>query len=123
MEERIRGSFPGGPRRGAPAEVRTKAPRLRRVREIEAAVAKRGFDHMRRRRRRRVLVGFVFALTTAGGVGAAIGLRSHTTSEELVTAGARREAAEMDISKDLNRTLLELWKMEDVEFMRNSGRR
>ena len=123
MEERIRGTFPGGPRRKDPAPVRTKAPRLRRVREIEASVAKRGFDHIRRRRRRRVFTGFVFALTVAGGLGTVIGLRSHTTSEELVAAGAGREVPEMDISQDLNRTLLELWKMEDVEFMRNSGRR
>jgi hypothetical protein len=49
------------------------------------------------------------------------GVRSRRTQEELradAEAGARKEL-DVSISKEVNRTLLELWKMENVEALRN----
>lgn len=55
----------------------------------------------------------------AGGVGVALGTRSRTTAEEaLAEQQADRRPDRMDITREVNRTLLELWKMEDLEAIR-----
>lgn len=123
MTGRIRGSFPGGPSREAPPEKRTRAPQLQRVEDIEAGLAKRSVSRKRRARRRRVVWGFLFSALVAGGVGVLLGVRSHATAEEQqAELRARSRPQEFDISSELNRTLMELWRMEDIEAARNRGR-
>lgn len=129
MDEKIRGSFPGGPRKSQPAAERTGAPRLSRVQDIERRSADRQQGRARGRRKKRFFFGLVVSLVAAGSVGLYFGQRSHTTLEEL---RAEQEAAlgpgsgsvdEMDMSAvtgEVNRMLMELYKMEDIEYMRNS---
>jgi hypothetical protein len=120
--DRIRGSFPGGPRRGAFAEPLDRAPRLERVAQIEERVARRERGRARKSRHGRVVAGFVVAMVVAGAVGAGIGLASHATREEITAEQEAVRAQDQFISKEVNRSLLELWKMEDVEALRNTGR-
>ena len=122
MEGRIQGSFPGGPSRKGPAQQRSGPPRLSRVSEIEERKARRSVAHSHRRRTRRLLVGFVLVLALAGVVGSGVGRGSHRTQEQLTAAQQQSRVRDFDISKEVNRTLLNLWKMEDVEAVRNRGR-
>ncbi len=123
MEGRIRGSFPGGPSREGPSEERKRPPQLQRVEDIEAALARRHVRRSHEARRKRVIVGLVFSTVAAGGLGLVLGLRSRTTAEELTQVyEATNRPEDVEISKEVNRALLELWKMEDVEFNRNRRR-
>lgn len=112
---RIRGSFPGGPSRpgaeGAPAPT----ARIRSAEELEAEGRRHQLDDRRRRRRRRTAGVFAAALAAAAAGGLWLGLRSHRTSEELAATLEESQVRDAFISKEVNRTLLELWKMEDVE--------
>jgi type VI protein secretion system component VasK len=121
MEERIRGSFPGGPKRSVSAPGRKRPPRLQRVADIEAGIARRTVELSSRRRRQRVATGFVVAMALAGGAGGWIGFASHRSAEELTAAHAASRERDLDISWQVNRTLLQLWKMEDVEALRDKG--
>ena len=59
----------------------------------------------------------------SGAVGALLGIRSNATLEGLraeQAAEAEPSGDMLGLSSEVNRTLLELWKMEDVEFLRNS---
>ena len=54
-----------------------------------------------------------------------LGLRNRATLEEIRAEFAAQQAAEAgggpsDMSTEVNRAMMELWKMEDVEFMRNT---
>ncbi len=54
-----------------------------------------------------------------------LGLRSHPTAEQLraEAAAAASGSGTLDLeglSSEINRTLLELWKMENIEFLRSS---
>lgn len=122
MAERITGSFPGGPTRKDTSPQREGPPRTARVEELEAARATRAVHIRQRARRRRVVWGFVLSLLIAGGVGLALGLGSHTTAEDISAQAQQTRAKDLDISKEVNRTLLELWRMEEVEAQRGQGR-
>lgn len=120
MEDRITGSWPGGPQRRDDEPRPMRVPHLPRAEQIEAGIASRSLRRRRRSRSLRVVIGLALSLVVSGGIGWALGLRSHSTAAELSedTAARRRNA---DISREVNRTLLELWKMEDVEALRNRG--
>ena len=69
------------------------------------------------------------SLVAAGSVGLYFGQRSHTTLEELraeqeATAapesGSLEEMGMSAVTGEVNRMLMELYKMEDIEYMRNS---
>lgn len=122
MDGRIEGSFPGGPRRRDPGEPPRHAPRLRRVEEIEEGVSRRTLDATRRRRSARTRAAWLLAMALALAIGSALGRASHATQEELTAAQEAARARDMDVSREVNRMLLELWKMEDVEAARNAGR-
>lgn len=122
MAERIEGNFPGGPTRGDPDERPRRAPRLRRVEEIEDGVARRVLGGRRRRRGARIRAGVAIVFVLAFAVGVALGLRSHTTVEALTAEQQAARARDLGISTEVNRVLLELWKMEDIEHSRNTGR-
>jgi hypothetical protein len=122
MEERITGSWPGGPKREGDARKRTRPPRLRRVEDLEAGFAARLLRFRHRARSRRIVIGLVFSLAVAGGIGWVLGKSTHRTVEEVSAEYATARRRDLDISAEVNRTLLELWKMEDVQAARNGGR-
>lgn len=126
MDGKIRGSFPGGPRKKVPASERTSAPRLERVEDIEERRAQSRVRRERSRRGKRTLYVFLGSVVVSGGVGVYLGSQNATSLDEIRASqqeevGADDAAAEMtEISAEINRVLLELWKMEDVEQLRNS---
>ena len=122
MDGRIEGSFPGGPRRQDPGEPPRRSPPLRRVQEIEEGVSRRRLNSTRRKRSARTKAGWLLVLALAFGIGAALGRAGHATQEELTAAHEAARIRDQGISREVNRTLLELWKMEDVEAARNVGR-
>jgi hypothetical protein len=66
-------------------------------------------------------VGLFLIVAAAFALGVGLGRASHTTAEELTADRNVARARDQDISREVNRTLLELWKMEDVEAARNRG--
>ena len=123
MEGKIKGSWPGGPRREGPPQDRSGPPRLERVEQIEERVAGGSARRKRKRRLKHLLGVFAFAAVVAGGVGWVMGLRSHTTADAIMAEqqDALRQQQEQDLmSMEINRVMMELWRMEDVEYGRNS---
>jgi hypothetical protein len=77
-------------------------------------------DHRRLRRRRvrraaRRIVGISAVFAMALVIGGALGRTSRVTPTEAASAPDSRFSADRLISREVNRTLLELWKMEDLE--------
>ena len=124
MDGRIEGGFPGGPRRrgGEGPSRGNHPPRIERVGDMEHRVSRRKLERTRSRRSRRIVLGLLAATVVAGSAGAYIGYSSHTTPQEVTAAQDAAMRLDADVSKEVNRTLLELWKMEDVESLRNMGR-
>jgi len=114
---RIRGSYPGGPKReGAPdADAVGSAARLDRIEDVEERLGRRSRAREQRRRARRIWSGLVMAVALAAGTGLYLGLRSHRTSEQLTDDRNDVRERDLDITRETNRVLLELWRMEDVE--------
>lgn len=122
MTGRIDSGFPGGPRRHTKASPRgDHPPRIERVGDWEHRVSRSKVKRTRARRTRRIALGLFAAMLLAGSAGAWIGYSSHMTAQEVTEA---KDAANHrdELSSEVNRTLLELWKMEDVESLRNMGR-
>ena len=71
-------------------------------------------------RRSRVVWGVTSSAVAAAVVGLVLGLMSHSSAEELRMADERQNTAP-ELSREVNRTLLQLWKMEDLEAARASG--
>lgn len=122
MDERITGSWPGGPNREGDARKRTRPPRLRRVEDLEAGLATRLLRLRHRARSRRIALGLMLSVACAGGIGWILGRASHKTAVEVSAEFATAKRRDRDISAEVNRTLLELWKMEDVQAARGDGR-
>ena len=122
MNDRIAGSFPGGPQRRTSAAKRTSAPRLRRVEDIEARAARQQIRRSQGRRQKRVFFAMLVSVVLAGAAGTILGVRNRTSLEQVrAEVAAETASADMsDMSTEVNRALLELWKMEDVEYQRNS---
>jgi len=118
MDSRIRGSWPGGPKRDGPAQVRSGPPRLQRVEHIEAHIAHRTVRAKRGARAKRLAWGLALSSVVALAFGWALGLRSHATLEE-VTAAQPGQTLGVDFNEEINKTLLELWKMDEVQYQRN----
>lgn len=121
MSEPIRGSYPGGPRRGTGPESDRLARRIEPVSALEERLSRRKLDRTRRRRARRLLLGFLGAMIVSGAVGVFVGLDSHATQAELTEAQRVVRERDVDISREVNRTLLQLWKMEEIEALRGRG--
>lgn len=122
MNEPIKGSFPGGPTRRGPDDPAPPPRRLRRVADIEARRLGRMVERRARTRRVRTTAALAAALAVAFGVGVALGLSSHRTAADLTAQREAGLARDRDVSSEVNRVLLELWKMEDVEHARSLGR-
>ena len=115
---RSRSRYPGGPRREGASDAQAGAgstPRLHTVGELEAGRGRRSRARERRRRVRRVWSGLVLAVTVSAGVGLFLGLRSHRTSEQITDERNDTRAQQQELTRETNRVLLELWRMEDVE--------
>jgi hypothetical protein len=112
------GTYPGGPHGLDSPTERRRRPRLMRLEEISELADRRVVQHKRRRRRLRMAVGAAVAMLGGLGVGWAVGHRAHRTVQEVIES-QRETSVEGEISKEVNRTLLELWKMEDVQYDRN----
>jgi hypothetical protein len=121
----MRGSYPGGPRRrgGGEAGRSGRTPRLHSAEELEARGGHAASRRQARHRRRRAWVILGAALALAGGAGLYLGFVSHRTSEQLSTEreAERQNEISDQINDETNRILMELWRMEDVEFQRNRG--
>ncbi len=66
----------------------------------------------------------MLSLVLAGVIGFGVGRAVREPTAEFVLPGGSRSGLDKEISEQVNRTLLELWKMEDVEYARgkNPGR-
>lgn len=122
MTDKIRGKWPGGPKGRADAEPIGRRIRTRPVADLEDRVAAHRVRRKREARARRVLLGFAASLGLAGVIGWVVGERSHASAEEITAEHDAAVAPVSDLTKELNRAMLELWRMEDVEFMRNRPR-
>lgn len=109
------GRYPGGPRRRDGDEDPVPRPHLEGVDEIEDRRARSSTRYSTKRRARRVRIGFLVAILVSGGIGLALGYLSHQTPEDLAREQERARAESFDASQEVNRVLLELWKMEDLE--------
>ena len=83
VEERITGSYPGGPRRDGDPGKPAHAPRLQPAEDIEAGFAARSRRHKHRVRSRRIALVLWLSLALAGTLGWFLGKGSHRTVEEL----------------------------------------
>lgn len=121
MEGRMCGTFPGGPRKSVVAAESTAPARLGQVQQIEERAAQRYVRRGNKRRLRRLFCGFALTVVVSGGVGIYLGLQSYSTLEEVRAelAAERAPTTTGELSSEVNRAMLELWRMEDVEFMRN----
>ena len=120
-EPRIGGSYPGGPSRQGRGEERGE-PRLERVDEIEERMSRARGRAARDRRARRIRIGFVLALCVAAGTGLALGLMSDRSTEDIAREREEERMQSRDVSQEVNRVLLELWKMEDLERVQRPPR-
>ena len=112
------GIYPGGPHGTASVKKMQRPPRLMRVEEIEKRIARRSIRHGRRKRRNRLVLALLLGVSAAGGLGLILGRSAHTSAEELTEALEVKQKPGSDISEEINRALLELWRMEEVEFTR-----
>lgn len=120
----FRGRYPGGPSRQEEGEERPAKPRLTGVGEIEERSARAAGLGAERRRVRRVRLGFLVAILLSGAIGLAVGYMSHTSPSELAAEGeAARRGGSSEVSAEVNRVLMELWRMEEIEAGRNEGSR
>ena len=54
-------------------------------------------------------------LALAGGTGLYLGYRAHRSSEQLTDERNAARGQQFDITRETNRVLMELWRMEDAE--------
>jgi tellurite resistance protein len=85
--------------------------------EIEASRLRRLSRRTGAIRRTRLLVGLFAACTAALATGAALGWATRQTREDLMTPQRPESTLDRVISSEVNRAILELWKMEDIEAL------
>lgn len=112
----IRGVFPGGPRRRRSDEGPSRRPAT--LAELSVQADRRRLARRERRRARRRRTGIVLALVGSAAVGFALGHQSHASPDSLRAELESANALDGAVSREVNRVLLELWKMEDVEAKR-----
>ena len=118
----ISGAYPGGPRKRDEEEDRSaprRRPDLSRAEDIEGRLHDRHRAAVRRRRRKRLLAGFLVAIVIAGVAGFWLGTQSNRTSEEIAAEQNGRSGQQgLDITRERNTILQQLWLMEDLERAR-----
>ena len=111
-------SYPGGPRRRTQGNSDSDAPsgvKLDRAEDLEDRVVRRRLASVRKRRRKRIAVGFGIALAVAGAIGFWMGYQANQTSEEIAAEQRRSTEEEFDLTRERNIILEQLWLMEDLE--------
>ena len=83
--------------------------------ERSKAAARGQLDRTHRRRRRRLLVGALATLIGAGAIGLLAGRGLGASAPEQAARADSAAALDRAVSKEVNRVLLELWKMEGME--------
>lgn len=114
---RVRGVFPGGPRRGGGSAERGAPPS---VSELSGRAARTKGARRRRRRRRRTMWTVVGVMALSAGIGVALGRYAHDPTE--APRSPQSNAVDRAVSREVNRVLLELWKMEEGEMGRGGLR-
>lgn len=111
-------SYPGGPRRRdqeASSSEAAPGARLGRAEEMEDRLHRRHRDAVRRRRKKRLALGFGVVLVVAGTAGFWMGYQANRTSEEIAAEESRAAQDEFDLTRERNVILQQLWLMEDLE--------
>lgn len=111
-------SYPGGPRRKSDADSDPESSsrvELARAEDVEDRIARRRLEAVKKRRRRRIAVGFGIALVVAGGAGFWMGYQANRTSEEIAAEQSRSNEDGFDLTRERNIILEQLWLMEDLE--------
>ncbi len=121
MNDRFRGRYPGGPSRLGEGEE-PDAPRtyLPTVEEIEVGMRRATRVSERRRRRRRVWVGFFGALVVAGAIGFGVGRAVRPPTSRDMLPPTASNGLNKELAEQVNRVLVEEWRMEDVQYARGS---
>ncbi len=121
-DRRVRGVFPGGPSGpGGSATPRATRP-VRSMDDLQRAAARTWTRTARRRRgMRRVWVVAVMA-ALAAALGAGFGFLSHRSPSHALSPSQVQNDVDRLVQREVNRMLLELWKMESVEGMRGRVR-
>lgn len=121
MGGRIEGTFPGGPRRGE-ATHHQALTRPALAEELADRAVLRRAARARARRLRRITLCYLCAAVLAAAAAFSLGVASHTTPSELAEEQAAARRTDIDVSEEVNRVLLELWKMENAEQVRDRAR-
>lgn len=118
--ERIDGAYPGGPRKRDDEDGgESRRPNLAPAEEREGRLHDRHRRIVRRRRKKRILVGFLVALLVAGGLGFWMGFQANRTSEEIAAEQESGRERGFDLTRERNTILQQLWLMEDLELERS----
>lgn len=121
-DERVRGVFPGGPS-GLGARATRRA--IRRIRSMDEVQRNAVRAWSRTAHRRRWVRGFwvVAALAVlAVALGSGLGFLSHRPPTHAFSPAQVQTEAERFVQREVNRMLLELWRMEGMEGARGRGR-
>ncbi len=118
---RIQGTFPGGPTRTGSGRGLGGGPRLKTVEEAETARARQAVRRRVARRRSRRALGVAVVSAAALAAGGLMGWATRQSREELAESPDPQGSLDRMISAQVNRTLLELWKMESMESVRGPG--
>lgn len=117
--DRITGAYPGGPTRGVKrgGEDSSQAARTIRGGEDHARSARlREHEHRIRRRRIRVVIGVGATLLISAAAGVFLGLSTTRHAEKALLQEAQSVNSPDDvISRELDRLIDELWRMEELE--------
>lgn len=113
--DRISGSYPGGPKKRDPDDEPSEPPSFETVESVEERMRRGTAARGRVRRRRRLRIGLLVAVVVSGLGGLVVGYLSHRTTEDLTREREEERMRSFDPSSEVNRMLIELWKMEDVE--------
>ena len=119
--EQILGAYPGGPTRPDQLEQveSNEAPRaLRRGEDHERRAGLRSRSERIKSRRVRVVLGVGATLIVSAAAGIYWGFSASRNSDEaLERARVRVNRSEVDVSREMDRLIEELWKMEDMDRM------
>jgi hypothetical protein len=120
---KLPGSYPGGPRREDKADLESRGRNLASAEEFDARRGRAASRRWAEKKKRRAWAVLTAAILLAGGTGLFLGFLTHRTTEQLSEEReAERQGGLSDqITSETNRMLMELWRMEDVEFQRNRG--